>query len=156
MVFNLDRPRTLHHCLTPHMDQHVLQRLHRTFLFLVSASSAIVRSSLSICRGHALHCSQRLSFRCFTKANMSASRNSSQHSNFGESSTTARTSSVWKIAAHTRTGHKFSTADAAANERTVYGVGTNCCMENRKSRGLVRCFFDPIVRRLPFDVMRLH
>ena len=36
---------------------------------------------------------------------------------------------VWKIAAHSRTGHKFSTADAAANERTVYSVGTNCCME---------------------------
>ena len=63
---------------------------------------------------------------------------------------------VWKIAAHTRTGHKFSTADAAANERTVYGIGTNCGMENRKSRGLVRCFFDPIVCRLPFNVMRSH
>ena len=36
---------------------------------------------------------------------------------------------VWKIAAHTRTGHKFSTADAAANERTIYGVGTNYCVE---------------------------
>src|SRR5437016_5937894 len=72
---------------------HVFQRLHHTLLFLISVSSAIVRSSSSICRKHAIHCSQRLSFRCFTKANMSALRNSSQHSNFGESSETARTSS---------------------------------------------------------------
>jgi len=63
---------------------------------------------------------------------------------------------VWQIAPHTRAGHKLSTADAGASERTVYGGGTNSCMEKSKSRGLVRCFSDPIVRRLPVNVMRSH
>ena len=76
-----------------------------------------------------MHYSQRLRFRCFTKAKMFASRNSSQHSNLRavlyDRPHFLRQLVIWKIAAHTRTRHKFRTADAAANERTDCGVGTN-------------------------------
>jgi hypothetical protein len=117
---------------TPHMDQHVLQRIRRTFLFLVRPAAP---SFAVLCP--------------FAGGTPRTARNVSPQP---PALPPATRSSEDRGA--TRIGHKFRTADAAANERTVYGVGPTVAWKNRKSHRLVRCFFDPIVRRLPFNVMR--
>ena len=98
-----------------------------------SAFAAIVRSSLSICPRQAMHCSQSSPSGASQKQicpRREILRGTPISGSLRQPPALPPATRSMQVAAQTRTGHhKFSTAYAAANERTVFGVGTNCCME---------------------------